>query len=117
MGRQVISIAPTGVVSGLQRKPGQGLDLRVLGKADIKRASLIEWDEEAQAWFIDVLQEAGKGRVSYRQWIAEVGTTEPEGLIGAANYLDDSPMLFGEYDDAVKAEIAYLDALRLRGRF
>jgi len=117
MTTQVISVAPDGTVSGLQRKPGQGLDLRQFGKADIQRASLIEWAEDVQAWFIDVLQDAGRGPVSYRRWIEAVGTVEPEGFVGAANYVDDRPMLFAEYDDAVKAEIAYLDALRLQGQF
>jgi hypothetical protein len=115
-------------MGGLQRKPGQGIDLRQFGLAEIKRASLVEWDETEQAWFIDVLQDAGKGVVTLNGWLSAIGATygssppitlcdiAPSTITDAR--LDwDKPILFGEYDDAVKVEIAYLDALRLRGEF
>lgn len=121
MHKQVITIEPGGAMSGLQRKPNQGIDLRQFGRADIQRASLIEWDEAEQAWFINILQNAGKGVVT------------GDHLVSAGVFLSDAVpttryrfstqvgvgvvALFDEYDDAVKVEIAYLDALRLRGRF
>ena len=113
---QVITIGPDGSVSGLQRKPGQGLDLRQFGKADIKRASLIEWDAAEQAWFVNVVQEAGKGPLTTTKW-------REAGLPGAPDFARDDIMLpgstyhFDEYDDAVVSEIKYLDALRLSGQF
>lgn len=124
MQKQVITIDKAGVMSGLQRKPGQGIDLRQFGKADIKRASLIEWNEHEQAWYIDVLQEAGRGIVTMAKWI-EAGLTMRQlveldfidGMFGNAPPRQTDTILFPEYDDAVKAEIAYLDALRLAGRF
>lgn len=124
MSTQVITIQPFGVMSGLQRKPGQGLDLRQFGKADIKRASLIEWNADQQAWFIDVLQEAGRGPVTFVKWANAVA----KGGIATARVLLDQitknwkapggePLFFAEYDEAVKVEIAFLDALRLAGKF
>ena len=112
---QVITIGKDGSISGLQRKPGQGIDLRQFGKADIQRASLIEWASDTQGWYINVLQEAGKGRVHAHNLKAA----------GIENAADDFPhvlgrhgcLYFAEYEDAVKVEIAYLDALRLSGRF
>lgn len=138
--RQVITIAPDGAMSGLQRKPGQGIDLTKFGKASITRASLIEWDEQFQRWFIDVQQDAGKGDVSmplFRDavgpdlsefgrmqlalemlnrlcpagWQSEIEIDETTGLCSR------SRLMFQDYDNAVQVEIAYLDALRLAGKF
>lgn len=118
--RQVITIGPQGQISGLQRKPGQGVDLRTFGKADIERASLIEWDADAQAWYINVLQDAGKGVVTLRDVITANCGIPPlihftPSVVAPKSWNDT--IMFGEYDDAVKVEIAYLDALRLRGQF
>lgn len=114
MSRQVITIAPSGAMSGLQRKPGQGLDLRQFGKADIRRASLIEWAEDVQGWYIHVLQEAGKGRV-HENDLKAAGVAVPDGI--AFTVGRRGALYFDEYDDAVKVEIIYLDALRAKGRF
>jgi hypothetical protein len=138
--RQVITIAPDGAMSGLQRKPGQGLDLTKFGKAAISRASLIEWDEQFQRWYIDVQQDAGRGDVSmplFREavapgqdghasltiaiemlnrlcpcgWQSEIEIDDTSGLVSRAR------LMFQDYDNAVQVEIAYLDALRLNGKF
>lgn len=120
MGQQVITITADGTVSGLQRKPGQGIDLRKLGPANIKRASLIEWDDERQAWYIDVLQEAGKGVVTGTSYM-DARPSCPAIIDYAPSYRgikdQDDVLYFDEYDDAVKVEVAYLDALRLKGQF
>lgn len=124
MSTQVITIQPFGIMSGLQRKPGQGLDLRRFGKADIQRASLIEWDADKQAWFIDVLQDAGRGKLTFVKWanaVAKGGISAAEVLLNqiTRNWFSPGgePLFFAEYDEAVKVEIAYLDALRLAGKF
>lgn len=126
MNKQVITIDKAGVMSGLQRKPGQGLDLRQFGKADIKRASLIEWSEKHQAWFIDVLQDAGRGLLTADRFhVATDGsrtkcaTHDHLSTVCPSGWREDETglLLFSEYDEAVKIEIEYLDALRLAGRF
>jgi hypothetical protein len=117
--KQVITIHRDGSISGLQRKPGQGLDLRQLGKAEIRRATEILWNEEEQAWYIHILQglhatdplgpfHCGIADVSYE----EVSALAPSGVRPAygGGYL-----LFNEYDEAVKVEIVVLDALRVKG--
>lgn len=119
--QQVITIAPDGSMSGLQRKPNQGIDLRQFGKANIQRASLIEWDEAEQAWFINVLQKAGEGPVTLGDY-CQASPARPCIIDYAPSVITtntgwDQVLLFGDYDDAVRVEIAYLDALRLQGHF
>lgn len=125
--KQVISISANGIMSGLQRKPGQGLDLTKFGPATVTRASEIVWDEAEQAWKIDVLQEAGKGVVTGKDFcMAVAGDSMFRAAIGAVQITCiaptlrrdtefAAPLLFGSYDDAVRVEIAYLDALRVKG--
>jgi hypothetical protein len=114
MHMQVITIGTDGRISGLQVKPGRGVDIRQFNdRADVKRASEIVATSDGQAWFIDVLQEAGRGVVRAAH-LRDVGvpvngfacTETPSGLL-----------TFPDYDEAVRCEIAYLDALRLRGLF
>jgi hypothetical protein len=130
--QQIITISADGTVSGLQRKPGQGIDLRQLGHADIKRASLIEWDEAAQAWFVDVLQDAGKGRVTRSalrtvfsdyeigELVERYRPTHPSGWMAYVADMtgnDDPTLMSDDYDAMVKVEVAFLDALRIKGEF
>lgn len=135
--KQVITISPSGTISGLQVKPGKGLDLRRFGHAKIERVSEIVWCEEAQAWFVQVLSRP------VRDWMLETWVDErPEGEVlwshwieakGAADVLANifdlkggtpkgckismGRMLFQEYEDAVSAEVDFLNALRLKGIF
>src|SRR5690348_14907193 len=75
MRKQIITITVEGTMQGLQVKPGQGLDLRQFGDAKIVRASEIAWDEEHQAWFVDVLQEAGRGPITFAKF---ADATDPD---------------------------------------
>lgn len=126
MLRQVITIAACGAVSGLQRKPGQGLDLTTLGKAEVRRASEILWDEDHQAWYVQplggdcdspLLTQAVTGcsfqialGLAISDYAGAIQELAPSGFTTAA----DGRMLFRSYDEAVRVEIAYLDALRLK---
>jgi hypothetical protein len=115
MNMQVLTISPTGEVSGLQRKPGQGFDLRKLGKAQIERVSEIVWDEENQNWFISILRGFFADRlVSSVLWAAYVSETLPG---AGCTIRDDGVLLFEDYDQAVKAEVEFLDRARLAGHF
>lgn len=128
VNRQVITIGKEGSVSGLQRKPGQGLNLQTMGKAKTTRASEILWDEDEQKWYVDVLQEAGKGPVTRDKLMAVMTETQINdmvneyrpvgGFLGLVANMDgsDPRWMTGDYDAAVKVEIAYLDALRLKGQ-
>lgn len=115
--KQVITITPGGGMSGLQRKPGQGLDLTKFGKATVVRASEIVWDEDPQAWTVKLLNTGTvlDGVVlTYRMWDVAVEADYPAGSHPDAG-VKDQQMRFDDYDQAVKAEIEYLDALRLKG--
>jgi len=122
MTTQVITIEPNGAVSGLQKKPGQGLDLRKLGKAVIQRASDIRWDEERQQWYVQVLRGKYAGTIVHHGQVhvsacyfqkeavnkdlahsPDMTHTEP----------DSRTAFYDDYDEAVQAEIMFLDYVRL----
>lgn len=110
--QQVITIGADGHIAGLQRKPGQGLDLRQFGKATIERASEIVWAEGSQKWFVSVLTGPFAGRfLSDSLWHDHVCD-----LIPAEATVEFGKLMFDEYDDAVRAEIEFLDGLRMAGR-
>jgi hypothetical protein len=114
--KQVITIDPAGGIHGMEHKKGQGVNLRQFGKANVKRATLIEWDEAAQAWAIkdftpgtsttdpttgppwtgNVFKEA---RVDPIQWAVRL----PEGVANADRW--NAPVLFDDYEEAVQAEV------------
>ena len=106
--RQVISFHATGIVSGLQRKPGEGLDLRSLGTADIRRASEVLWDQTTQKWYVKITLGKYKGIVITNR-MREAASTHTI-LANIDTYTAHA--LFTEYDDAVSAEIAVLDHIR-----
>ena len=111
--KQVITVSPEGEVSGLQRRRGQGIDLRQFGRAEIERVSEVLWHVQRQAWY--VLGKAGPaaGRILTMTDADDLGVA-----FGAAAELSAGGMLlFQEYEDAVSAEVAWLDALRVRGDF
>jgi hypothetical protein len=132
--KQVITIGADGSVSGLQVKPGKGFDLRCLGKAEIKRASEVIWDANSQMWKVELREGAGVycGRM-LDMFLAEeslgvdwwdllgdtwVVTTTPIKLRNEPEYDSKNELVlqFQDYDDAVKAEIAVLNGLRLQGK-
>jgi hypothetical protein len=130
---QVITITVEGTMSGLQVKPGQGIDLTSFGRAKVTRASEIVWSETHQKWFVDVLQEAGRGPITKDAFEAayltpEGGTTIDEELDFLADDgwqiapvegsgLPEGALLFTNYDQAVGVEVEYLNALRLKGQY
>ena len=128
MGNQVVTIHPGGGISGLQRKRGRGLDLRQFGHAKIERVSEIIWYEPLQCWRVNVLDldacrwmaracsmrypSPGISLNRYH-WVAAVADEDPDGT--ATDTARAVPLKFHDYDDAVAAEVAFLDALRIRG--
>lgn len=113
--RQVITIGHGGSLSGLQVKPGKGLDLRQFGKAKIERVSEILWDEEAQKWYVQIIAGPLKGEVlTAPLWDEGVAKPTPSGsTVTRTDYRLD----FDDYDFAVRAEIEVLDAFRLKGTY
>ena len=88
--KTVVSIDLDGSISSLRRK--DGLDLRQFGKVEIQRISDIKLDYKLQRWYIEIIAGPKKG----------------------LKFLSST---FKEYEDAVEAEIIYLDALRKQGIF
>jgi hypothetical protein len=127
--KQVISVSPTGDLTGLQHKPGQGVDLIALsadggGKADVVRASEVLWNKDAQKWTVQFKEGAGSyaGRYLDIELVMECMnfrlSTLDEPWVGSCP-LSSWPsriFLFPDYDSAIKAEIAVLNALRLGGK-
>lgn len=104
-------------MSGLQHKKGKGLDLRQFGRAQIERASHIIWEEATQLWLVEVLTGPYAGQTLTRKlWMLGVGS-ETVAHLAVPEAGDDSPLGFDDYEEAVQAEVAFLDALRLQGAF
>ena len=105
-----------GNMSGLQVKPGKGVDLRQFGRADIKRASDITWDEDAQAWTVvcKVGKYAGHAMTNreYHTACKAMGNEFDCHLIGQPEH-DAAPAQFDDYDEAVTGEIDWLNHIRL----
>ena len=87
--KQIVTIAPDGVISSLRRK--DGLDLRQFGNVEIQRVSDIKWSNIKQMWYVEIIAGPKKGFIF--------------------------PVFFKEYEDAVEVEIIYLDTLRKYGVF
>lgn len=116
---QVITVTPDGGMSGLQRKPGKGVDLRAFGHAAIERASLVEWDEVRQQWYVLILTgRYAEHKLSHPLRLKTVGIPTGQSFYpGSSMVTGTGVYYFPEYEDAVKAEVDFLDALRLRGVF
>lgn len=111
--RQVITVHADGSISGLQRKNAQGLDLRQFGHADIKRASEVTWNSEAQAWAVQILDDDhGHYCLTATRLFEVSGFRE---LPAAKVEPQTGILFFSDYDKAVDAEIFFLDSARLAG--
>jgi hypothetical protein len=107
---QVISVKTDGSLQGLQFKKN-GIDLRQFGNAAIKRATDIEWCEDAQKWKIKFLQGRLKGKYADRFLCAFLAQGCDE------NKVDESgTLLFDEYDSAVSAEIEMIQSAVKSGK-
>ena len=129
MTKQVITAHPDGTLSGLERKKNQGIDIKYFGPATVERVSHIVWFERkyGRGWMIEFLQGPRKGK--FLTWndvpnaavlTAQSVTVDPP-YPYATGAKPDSPewdalMLFADYDEAVRVEIAILDADRVEGR-
>ena len=125
---QVITIHPNGDLSGLQKRKGAGIDMRSLGReAHIERVSMIRWSDMYQHWFVDILQESGRGILTMRRFVDAAAPLHPLdcinvlkriGVTTADTVVDPitNILYFEDYEEAVAAEIWFLDSLRLKGR-
>lgn len=113
--QQIITIAPNGIMSGLQVKKGRGVDLRQFGPAKIERASEIVFNDRYQAWSVLLLKAGGRGHALVTEALYHEATGLQGWPEGCQELTAGGHLLFGDYDDAVQAEIAVLDGLRLKG--
>lgn len=114
-GKQVITILPDGRMQGLDHKR-KGLDLRQFGKAKTERVTLIEWEETRQRWFI-----VWTDRVYFppqnwtRQTFADAGVSTDPWPVQFDSLAMDETVFFVDYEDAVAAEVAVIQAMQLKG--
>lgn len=115
---QLIQIGPSGAVRSLQVKRGRGLDIRTLGPASIVRSSLIEWNEPRQQW--EVIFQTGEltGQPLTHGMCSEVGIHLPTPARGGDFYpaCSDEVAGFSDYEDAVVAEVRFIQATRRAGQ-
>jgi len=111
MKTQLITVHPDGSLSGLQFKKG-GVNLQKFGPARTVRISDVEWSEERQCWQIKFLLGTLVGTYMRSVEALDVG-------MSPANYGAPDPRngVFGfeDYDAAVAAEVAFIQAARLHG--
>lgn len=123
--RQVISVKANGSISGLQHKPGKGIDLRQFGKANITRASEIVWNEMVQKWYVQFIRGPLAGHTLTQDVWERLNMPTPAGEPPELHPVE-SPIghelcatvyptaMFEEYDEAVDAEVAYFNHVRLK---
>jgi len=124
MKKQLITIAPGGQLRGLQTKPGKGMSLRQFGKAKIERTTLIEHNDDKQAFVIRFLTgKLGKAKTVFRH--SHFPSLGVEG-VDVARFLKrhsahvvqgDTAIYFHEYDDAVAAEIEIVQNWRRNPKY
>lgn len=111
MSKQVLVVDHKGGITGLVHK-NSGVDLRTLGRAEIDRVTLIEWDSDNQAWYIRWYGSNGD-EVWGEQMRTYVVNSPRCRLINWR--LEDGKFLFNEYDEAVEFEVAVVQQLQKQG--
>ena len=92
--QQVITVGPDGSISGLQVKPGQGVDLRDFGAANIKRASEIVFSEEAQLWYVQICLGKYSGHKVTKNNCGSTPSGLPWHLSRHCTMIDDGEVLY-----------------------
>lgn len=119
MAKQIITVGPDGSLFGLDHKR-KGVSLRALGKATTKRATLVEWSEDHQLWFV-----RWEGQRSNDVWtnstLRDAGVHECEAdvfLVDEGIQPSGEPIAFwNDYEDAVTTEVAVIQSLQTSGSY
>ena len=128
----LISILPNGEAVQVLPKPGKGLSLQQIGKVEIRRSSLVEFDADRQKWYIKFIDNSRKccGREDGIATELDFRRTNPERelcedliewVANSACYgpkrkaPKDHVMMFETYDQGVKMEIYLLESWRKAG--
>ena len=112
MTKQLIIVDPTGALRGLDHKK-RGVDLRQFGRAEIERATLIEWDSQKQGWYVKWY--SGDQKVWGAQEYEELGSEALTKVMRGTTYFHPKLVLFKDYEDAVTAEVAVIQQLQKTG--
>lgn len=99
---------------GLDHKR-KGLDLRQFGKADTKRATLIEWDTDRQKWYVLWMDE--NEEVDFHLGVSELPKGRTPEEFNATLHEDPAagPLFFDDYEDAIAFEVAVIQKLQQEG--
>lgn len=109
MQNQVIVIDQDGSLSGLMRKQSEGIDLRSFGEAKVERASLIEFDEAAQKFYVKfLLGDLTDRKLTYGLYAAAMQKAVHHELVPQV-------MFFDQYEEGVEKEIETLNAINAAG--
>jgi hypothetical protein len=113
---QVITITPDGDMQGLDHKR-KGLDLRQFGKAKTHRATLIEWNEDLQMWFITWSPDVEYPPVPWDEAVFRGAGIDPADVAGFLMTMGSNELVvcFMDYEVAVAAEVAVIQAMQLKG--
>lgn len=112
--KQVITVSLDGKLSGLDHK-SKGLDLRQFGKAKIERATLIEYSQEYDGWFIDWFDCVRMNLCWTRKTFADANISTDKWEVKFRSLGPREVVYFQHYEDAVEAEVAVIQSMQLSG--
>jgi hypothetical protein len=113
MTKQLIIVDPTGALRGLDHKR-RGVDLRQFGRAEIERATLIEWDSQRQGWYIKWCS-GGKDNVWGVDHLLALDPDKFDEVARGVTFFHPTMVLFKDYEDAIAAEVAIIQQLQKTG--
>jgi hypothetical protein len=124
MGKQLITISPDGSLVGLDHKR-KGLNLRQFGKAKTERATMIEWDEDNQGWFIfwtspSMPTDRWSSELLFDGYLGVVSNGLGSVILPINGKAIDcreieNALYFDDYEDAVEVEVALIQSMQREG--
>lgn len=137
----MISVLPLGGAVQVLPKPGKGLSLQEIGKVEIRRSSLVEFDADRQKWYIKFIDNSAKCTARTDGVATEsdfescpINTTkdahkEVSALMGSflknaptkgnapgiCKFQPEATMFFDHYDEGVRMEVYLLESWRKAG--
>ena len=113
--KQIITINNRGEIATLEFK--KGVDVKKLGKANVKRITDIVWNDECGLWQIQALQGTLAGNVLTFEQLKSTGIMSDVELLAVAERLsaNHAECQFDAYEWAVQFEVMLIQTARRLG--
>lgn len=110
---QLLTVRPDGSLVGLDFKRG-GFNPAPLGARSIVRSTDIAFNEGHQKYFCKFLEGPWNGQALTVDHAVEIGA---DCLNGSETFGEDRTLYFTDYEDAVAAEVKFIQAARRKGKW